>query len=413
MKPTIRVETLAIGDELLTGKIADTNSAWVGSELFRVGIRLDQTTTIADDFASIKTSLDELSNRAQHVVVFGGLGPTTDDKTVEAVAQWLGCAVDIHEPSREKLAQLYKVRGRQINSHTLRQVRYPADCTAYPNSVGMAPGFSCTKSGCTFYFLPGVQQEMKALFSEFIFDQICAAQPQQHMILSKQWNCMGVAESDLQAAVYDTEQSLPEGCWLGFRTSFPENHLTLYCQGESSKKQFAEFCQTFSKIVEPWCYSDDGRSLEQVTVELLVSKKLSVALAESCTGGLVGQRLSRISGASEVLWGSMTTYQLAAKDTLLGVKVADENEAVSSACSNQLATHTLKLSGCSIAAAITGWAGPLGGTKEDPVGTIYTCAVSSSGQAVESRSVLHWKSRTETQWAAASHLLHSILQLAQ
>ena len=403
----MRIETLAIGDELLTGKIADSNSAWVGSQLFAHGLRLSQTHSVADDRLAIQQVLEELSTRADRVLVFGGLGPTTDDMTVETVAQWLGCQAVEHEPSKKRLIENYKRRGRELNPHSLRQVRYPKDCTVYSNSVGMAPGFGCQKSGCHFYFLPGVASEMKAIFSEHIVGAIVQGLKEVDKILTRQWNCIGVAESDLQTAVYGIEQKLPKGCWLGYRTTFPENHLTLYCQGAGASDYLEQFGPLIEQCVRKWSYSD-GASLEQVVVDGFLAKKKRLVLVESCTGGLAAQRITQIPGASDMLWGGLATYQLAAKDRILGVQVKSGEEAVSADCSRRLAEAALKLSDCDVAAALTGWAGPTGGTESDPVGTVYLCVASISGECLQERRVIRWKSRWDTQWGGASHLLHAI-----
>ena len=374
----MRIETLAIGDELLTGKIADTNSAFVGDALFHRGFRLERVTVVPDSVPAMQGALKECSARADIVLCFGGLGPTSDDKTAACLAQLLGCDLVVHGPSEEKLKALFDKRGIKVSSQASKQVLYPQGTTPILNGKGLAPGFHCLLGHCRFYFMPGVPSEMKAMFTDSILPQIlsfAAAHGQSELILSHVWKCLELPESELQRLMDPIEVALPSNAWLGYRTRFPENHLTLYFRQpeHADHGAFDHWIERIRAILKQRCYTEEDKDLEALVLERLARLGYKVAFAESCTGGLTAQRLSRIGGASEFLWGGYISYRAEAKDLMLGVKVPSPEAAVSASCTRALAEHAKDQSGCDVAAAITGYMGPTGGTQADPLGTVYLC----------------------------------------
>ncbi len=414
-----QIETVAIGDELLTGKTADTNSAFVADELFKRGLRLDRQTVIADDFEVMRETLLERARHAGMVVCFGGLGPTSDDKTAECVSRLLGGKLLEHAPSKERMLKYYAERNREVTSQSLKQVLFPEGATALPNSKGMAPGFQCEIDNCCLFFLPGVPYEMKTMFTEHVMPKIqnrLATEMGSREILSHVWRCLGIWESELQRVMDPIEAGLPNNAWLGYRTRPPENHLTLYWKrGESdSTSDFAQWQKKIREILSPWTYTEGNEDLEQVVGDGLRRRQLKVVLVESCTGGLGVQRLTRVAGASDYVWGGYVSYDVEAKGKMLGVNLKNADEAVSATCSEALARAALHLSHTDIAAAITGFVGPTGGTPESPLGTLYIHvlpgehAVKEGAVSISEKMRIPVRTREDAQWSASSYLLNAI-----
>lgn len=403
-----RIETIAIGDELLTGKIADTNSAFVAGEFFRLGYPLQRSTVVADDFNAMKAAILESGSRADIVVVFGGLGPTTDDKTAECVAKMLGTTLVEHEPSKSRLYERYKELERTVNEHSLKQVLYPKAAEPLPNTKGMAPGFRCPFGEAIFFFLPGVPLEMRAMFENSVLSYVKEKLPAAIRIWSRTWKLLGIGESDVQKMVMPIEATLTDREWMGYRTRFPENHLSLYVRGgEEVLPRFVEVSDIVRKTVKPWCYTEENEELEEMILRYLHQGKKYLVLAESCTGGLIAQRITRIPGASSYLWGGYNVYKAEAKETMLDVSLKDPDDAVSEETTRRLAENAKKKSGCDIAAAVTGYLGPTGGTLDNPVGTIFVCV---SGKKLYQRKIkLPSRHREEAQWGAATWVLREIL----
>lgn len=405
-----RLETIAIGDELLSGIISDTNSSFVARRLMDSGLRLQTQTVIADKVEDIQAQLEQSSKRSDFIICFGGLGPTTDDLTVDTAAAVLGCQAVVYKPALEKMEALYRRNQKSVTPSSLRQVRYPGAATPFDNTAGLAPGFSFRQGKATIFFLPGVPKEMKSMFDGHVLPQILAASGRQGGIMATCYRCLGIWESELQEKMREIESQLPPGAWLGYRTRYPENHLTLYWpSGESLEERKRVEGLIWDKVA-PFCYSGGGKECEELIIEKCVQKSLNLVVVESCTGGLVSRRLTAVAGSSQVFWGGLVTYQNNAKKKLLGVEVAGSH-AVSQRCANDLAHQALKTSGCGIAAAIVGYAGPTGGSLEDPIGTAYYCVLGPS--KIETRVLLSPREREEIQWGFSTHLLCAILKVLE
>jgi nicotinamide-nucleotide amidase len=408
---SIRIESLAIGDEILTGKISDTNSTFVANTLFSAGFRLHATSVVLDDFVEMERAILAASLRADVVAVFGGLGPTSDDKTAECVAKLLECKLVDHIPSREKMVRYYEQRKRTVTPQALKQVLYPEKASALANLNGMAPGFRCQIGKATFFFHPGVPSEMRNMFTEYVLPYVREKTGNAGEIASQTWRCLGIFESDLQRVMDPIEKTLPANAWLGYRTKFPENHLTLYYRGSENAVERDDIASRIGKILEPWAYSDENRDLEEMISTELKRRNWRIALAESCTGGLAVQRLTRLPGASQVVWGGVVCYQMSAKHALLKVDPLKVEDTVSQMCTQQLAERVLDVSGCELAASITGWLGPEGGTEQDPLGTMYISVLGKKGSGIHSATRIVQgviRTREENQWGASTFLLNEI-----
>jgi nicotinamide-nucleotide amidase len=395
-----KIETIAIGDELLTGKIADTNSAFVASHFFREGYPLTRCTVVADDFAKIETAIRESGARANFTIVFGGLGPTSDDKTAECIASLLQTSLVEHGPSKDHMEKVFKDRGRTVNEHSLKQVLYPKGTEPLPNPRGFAPGFRFRVGSSYFFCLPGVPEEMKALFLESVLPFVKSQWGNTEKVSARTWKCLGVPESELQKAMDPIEAILKPGEWLGYRTRFPENHLSLYC----TTSRFDELSSKIAPLVNRWAYTDEDKELEDLVLEALKSRKEKLVLAESCTGGLVAHRLTQIPGASDSLWGSYVVYQPEAKRSMLGVALEKSRDAVSPETTEALAKRAKAASQADVAAAVTGYMGPTG----EKVGQVFLHVESRKSRSKELSLFL--RERTQLQWGAATWLLFELLQ---
>lgn len=404
MTPLPSLETIAIGDELLTGKISDTNSTFVANELFALGLRLDRQTVIADDPSTMQRTFKEAALRAHTVICFGGLGPTSDDKTAQCLADLLECKLIEHEPSKNRLIEFVQKRNRTLTPQILKQIVYPEKSIPLFNSSGLAVGIDAMIGKTRFFFLPGVPTEMKAMFKDHLLPILKTLDAGEEKIHSQVWRCLELPESELQRHMDPIEKALPPAAWLGYRTQFPENHLTLYYRSKEVPKDFESWKAKISNILGPYIYAQGAKTIEQVVFDLLKEKKKTVAFVESCTGGIACHRLSQIPGASLVLAGGLVTYQREVKNKVLGLKLMTENETVSAETTRRLAENTKAQFGADLVASITGYIGPTGGTNEDPIGTLYL-GVLGKGY-LEKRIFQPWKDRTQSQWGAASHLLN-------
>ncbi len=406
----MRIETLAIGDELLTGKISDTNSAYVAAELFKNGLRLDRCSVVPDDESAIRNAFEELGARCRFVVCFGGLGPTSDDKTALVVANHLGTEVEDHPESLAQLQVFARKRNRELTPQLLKQIKTPKGSRALFNKVGLAPGFVCTLGKAQFYFLPGVPHEMKPLFTQEVLPELLQANTDLGggYTHSHVWKCVGIPESELQRLMDPVEAALPAGAWLGYRTKSPENHLVLYWKAPARElpSKWSAFVERIRSLLAPYSFTEDNHELESLVIAELKSRGARVALAESCTGGVLAQRLTSVAGSSEVFWGSAVVYQTGAKASLLSVRVSDV-EAVSARCSRELALHLREKSGCEYALAITGYMGPTGGTDKDPVGTVYLAVAGPSGMS-EERIQIPTRNREVDRYAASTYALNRL-----
>jgi nicotinamide-nucleotide amidase len=403
------IETLAIGDELLTGKISDTNSSFVGSTLFSKGYRLIRQNVILDDSVAIISAIKEISQRAKVAICFGGLGPTSDDITAITVAQLLQKTLITDEPSKTRMIAFLEARGRKVTEPTLKQVLVPEGTQVIPNFVGLAPGFSFSLNGCLFFFLPGVPSEMKPMFEETVLPLIQTVMPVAGEVESRVWRCIGIVESEVQRLMTPIEKKLPQGVWLGYRTRFPENYLYLYCldnDPSSRAKKLDAWTKEIESLISPFCYGKAERDLEEWVFDLLKQKNKKTVLAESCTGGLVIHRLTHVPGASDFVWGGYVTYQIEAKEKILGVVLEDPLDAVSLKCTEALAEKSLQMSDCDLSLAITGYMGPSGGTSKDPVGTVYICVLDKQGKKLSEKIQLPPRPRATLQWGASSFALN-------
>lgn len=367
-----RVEIIAIGDELLSGLVVDTNSAWLGQQAQTLGATIAWRQVVPDDIAEIGRAFELARGRATLCVVCGGLGPTVDDMTAEAAATFLGETT--HE-SAEALAQVEARRtrsGRMLTALDTKQAMLPPSATVLENPVGTAPAFSFASGECRFFCFPGVPREFRHLCEQWFLSELRSGLDDVPVVST--WKFFGLTESQLasQVAALDTS-----GLTLHFRPHFPEIHL--WVQSDDSAR-VATFAAALDAALGHRCFGDgDARFAAQVNAALRACG-FTLSTAESCTGGMIAQMVTSASGSSDVFTFGAVTYSNEAKRDRLGVDDAllAEFGAVSEPVVRAMARGVRELAGTSLGVAVSGVAGPGGGSPDKPVGTIHV-ALSAPG----------------------------------
>ncbi|MFO8058622.1 MAG: competence/damage-inducible protein A [bacterium] len=363
---------VSIGDELITGSVTDENSAWLSDGLLAAGIETALHLTVGDDLESIVDALRLSADRAEHVIVTGGLGPTEDDLTREAACSLAGVELQEDASALSHIRRLFESIGRQMTDNNRKQAMIPAGSELIENPAGTAPGFVMVMDTTAFYFLPGVPRECRLMFESSVLPRLEGSADRVYRYLL--FRTFGMTESGLDQELQSV--SLPEGVKLSYRAVFPEIQLKVIAGGESESLAWQNLegvCREIRSRLGEVIYSEDGTSLEEVVVSLLAEHNMMVALAESCTGGLVCKRLTDVAGSSAVVDRGFVTYSNQAKIELLGVapETLEEHGAVSAQTARAMARGALESSRADLALSITGIAGPSGGTSEKPVGTVH------------------------------------------
>ena len=371
----MRAIILAIGDELVLGQTLDTNSAYLSARLAERGIGTLYHQTLGDDRVTLARAVEHGSHLAPLMIVSGGLGPTDDDLTRHAVADALGVELVLHEPSLAIIRGWMEQRGRKMAPINRVQAMHPAGSEVIPNACGTAPGIKATLNQATVYVVPGVPREMRAMFEQAIAPQLAVAQPSRRTILTAKVNTFGDGESNVG-------QALGELCDRG-RNPLVGTTVTGGVVSVRVRSEFEDPVEAQQALEETLgqiearlgaiAFSRDDVPLQQVVVEQLKAVQLTLATAESCTGGLLGKLLTDVPGSSAVYAGGWVTYADAMKMEQLGVdaELLARHGAVSEPVVCQMAAGALARSGADLALAVTGIAGPDGGHDDKPIGTVW------------------------------------------
>lgn len=368
------IEILATGNELLSGALVDTNSAYISEKIGEIGLIATRHTLTGDDIIELNSIFTELSNRADIIIVTGGLGPTQDDLSRKVAAQAAGVELELDQASLKRIEQFFTARGKTAPKNNRIQAQFPAGSEILKNPIGTAPGFSLKINRGTFFFMPGVPAEMRKMLNEQVIPRIRKLIQDPYNYECKTISTFGLGESALEEKLDGFLECFPD-IDLGFRASFPEVQVKLYQKNKSQKsllKEQKEAVDWIIKRLENRIISTDGASLAEVVGDLLVDKKATLAVAESCTGGLIANLLTNNAGSSEYFILSAVTYADSTKQKILGVspETLEKYGAVHEVTAKAMAAGARKLAGASYAIATTGIAGPTGGSPEKPVGTV-------------------------------------------
>jgi len=382
----MNVEILSTGDELLTGQIVDTNSAWLMDRLWDLGLMVRRKTLVGDDRADLDAALRETSSRADVVVVSGGMGPTEDDLTSERVAAVMGVPLELHEPSLRVIEERFRRFGRTMTPNNEKQARFPRGAEPIPNRFGTAPGFAVRIGGALVVCLPGVPVEFRGLCEEWAIPRL--AERLGEPPAARVAKLFGVPESHADHAmrpVFDDPANA--GVRFGFRAHWPEVHVKWTVPGADAAARADRILAAVREVFGDAVFGEGKQELTELVVARLAGRGERVAVAESCTGGLLAELLTRVPGASGVFDLGVVAYADAMKERLLGLP-ADlllAHGAVSEAVARALAEGARRLGAAAWGIGITGIAGPTGGTPEKPVGTVHLAVAGSSGAASVAR----------------------------
>ncbi len=373
----LRCDVLAVGTELLLGQIIDSNSAWMGGELAANGIDSLVQVKVGDNVTRIETQLRRLLDDADAVIMCGGLGPTHDDLTREAIARVMGVELVQDDAVADVIREMFAARGRPMSANNLRQAQVPVGATIIPQTRGTAPGLICpvTVGGVdkVVYAVPGVPHEMHDMMQRAIVPDLRRRSGDDAVIASRVLRTWGESESGLNERLDDVIEQL-EGPdtptlaflasgWEGLKVRLTAKAATL----AECTAQLDEWDRVVRERIGDLVFGTDGDTMESVVLELCRERGLSLAVAESVTGGLVGARLTTIAGASDVFRGAVVSYATDVKQTVLGV---GEGPVVSEVAARQMAHGVRDRLGADVGLSLTGVAGP---TEQDgrPVGTLY------------------------------------------
>ncbi len=389
----MKAELITIGDEILLGKIINTNTAYIGERLARIGVRLSRQITVPDERDVLVKVLAASLERSDVVITTGGLGPTKDDTTKSVLAELFHSRLVRDEALLENLRKRY---GRDVPSIVLTQADVPESALVIPNSVGTAPGFIFEEGEKRLVALPGPPNELKPMFEAVVVPELEAARTGE-LFLQKTFRTIGIRESQIEQRIGKVLQEIP-GLSYGLVAHPYQVDVRLSCtcdtreEGERILREGEKVLdEQFGKAI----FTKDDKSLEEVVGGMLRKGNKTVAFAESCTGGLISKRITDISGSSDYFEGAFVSYSNRWKESLLGVseETLVAHGAVSEETAREMAENVREKAGTHIGLSVTGIAGPTGGTKEKPVGLVYMAI--SDGETTVAR---RFNFRGEREW---------------
>ncbi|MEZ4287037.1 MAG: competence/damage-inducible protein A [Polyangiales bacterium] len=363
----------SIGTELTRGELINSNAAWLGDRLVELGFDVVEHCTVDDDEGRIASALERLCAANEVVVCTGGLGPTSDDLTAATVARTMGVSLRRDDSIVDSIREKFRAFGREMPEANAKQGDFPEGASILPNPIGTAPGFSVRIGRALAFFMPGVPREMEKMFAERVAPLIESLAPrttyQTHI------KTFGMTESGVAEAIADLEDKAG-GIVIGYRASFPEIEVKILAQASTrleAEKRSAAVAEKVRARLGDAVFGGRDDHFENKVVDGLREQGIRIAVAESCTGGMIGELITSIPGSSDVLLLSAVTYSNEAKKNLLGVTdaILDEHGAVSEACARAMAEGVLRLTNADRAVAVTGIAGPGGGSADKPVGTVW------------------------------------------
>lgn len=371
----ISAELLTIGDEILYGQIVDTNSQWMGAELSNAGIRVIRKTSVGDAENEILTAFAEAEKRADIVLITGGLGPTSDDLTKPCLAKYFNCEIRIHEEALAEVTEFFTSRGRELTEINRQQAALPVCCEKITNAMGTAPGMWFERDGKVFVSMPGVPHEMKRMMTDIVIPKL-QKRFQTPAIHHQLIQTVGIGESFLAERIAPWEQALPSHIKLAYLPSLGGVKLRLTAHGSdnaSLQQQTRELIDKLQPYAGEYIFGYGTEPLEVVLGNTLREKQLSLAIAESCTGGYLTHLITSVPGSSDYFLGSLIPYAYEIKMRQLGVKpeTLEQYGAVSEPTIKEMANLVRAKFNTSIGVATSGIAGPGGATPDKPVGTVW------------------------------------------
>ena len=379
----MKAEILTIGDELLRGEIVDSNKSYLSDRLLGLDIETHFHTSVRDDPEDMRDAFERAMGRCDVVLVSGGLGPTRDDLTTEVLAETIGRELELDAVSLESIRAFFASVGREMSANNEKQAWFPTGAEVLENPIGTAPGFLVEEQGTLLFCMPGVPRELYRMMDEQVLPRITSRMEGERLVVrAKFLRTFGIGESSLDAELADIASD--GDVTLGFRTAFPDNHLRPLTRAETASeadRRLEEVCEQIRERLGAIVYGEGEDTLEVVVGRELAAQGKTLAVAESCTGGLIAEQITDVPGSSAYFAGGVVAYSNASKQTLLGVESAEieGNGAVSDPVARSMAEGARERFGADLAIATTGISGPDGGSEEKPVGLVYIALASAEG----------------------------------
>lgn len=375
-------EIITIGDEILIGQVIDTNSAWMGQQLNEIGVEVIQITSVRDRKQHIIDAIQEAKTRAQIILLTGGLGPTSDDITMETLGEYLNSPLVLDSEALDNIRSILTKRNIPVGPNNEKQAWLPEGSETIHNSKGTAPGMWFNDGQHILVSMPGVPYEMKAMMESFVLPKL-KSDFQLPVILHHTFTVVNIPESVLSNRLRDFENKLPLNVKIAYLPNLNVVRLRLTSRSanhEEGRNSLSEQSQNLREVLGSDIASEGNESVVEQLAQLLIQRKLTIATAESCTGGFLAHKLTSIPGSSAFFEGSIISYSYDVKEKLLGVspKIMEEKGAVSEEVVLQMATSLKNLLKTDYVIAISGIAGPGGATPAKPVGTVWICVINES-----------------------------------
>lgn len=413
----MNAEILCIGTELLLGNIVNTNAAWLAQQLARLGINVYHHTVVGDNPQRLAEALRIAFERSDLVITTGGLGPTYDDLSKETICNYFHRPLVLHQPSLDKLHEFFSKRTYTMMPNNEKQAYQPEGAVVFTNHSGTAPGAAIEQDGKIAIMLPGPPREMKLMFEREVLPYL--QKFSDHIIVSRDLQLFGIGESLVETLLKDLMTSSVNPTLAPYAKE-GEVNLRITASASTPEEGYAlmePLMERIDKLVGQYIYGIDVPDLQTALVTYLLEHHITVAAAESCTGGLVSKSITDISGCSEIYPGGVCSYSNEMKMKWLGVKAStlEMHSAVSEETALEMAQGIRKATGADFGVSTTGIAGPDGGTPEKPVGLVYIAVAGENYQHVEKLNISYGEitTRAMIQQRAAKHALYQLLQAAK
>lgn len=405
----MEIGILTVGNELTSGRTQDANSSMIARAMQEQGWPVARMMSVGDDAGEIRDALEYLLRHAAAVVVTGGLGPTADDITTEAVARAFGLSLRMDEAVLAHVRGLFEQRRLPWTQNNAKQALFPEGAEVIANPGGTAAGFALRRSGKVVAVIPGVPGEARTMLAEGVIPLLRGAFPEAALhVETATFKLFGISEAAVDAAMADADLAAL-GVEIGFYPHFPENHIVLTARVRSAEEAAERLREGGARVearLGKYLFARDGETLEGNVSRRMTERRMTIAVAESCTGGLIADRLTNIPGSSAFFERGIVCYSNAAKTSLLGVpeEVIREHGAVSAETARLMAEGVRRIAATDLGLSVTGIAGPSGGSEEKPVGTVHIAL--SDGETTFCRQhALRWDRRRNKTGASQAALL--------
>jgi nicotinamide-nucleotide amidase len=404
-KSEVKVQLLLTGNELMSGVTTDTNSSRFAKSLEKAGMAISRKVTVGDELDLLISEIKNLSKESDLLLVNGGLGPTLDDLSAEALSKAFDLPLQKHPIAFDHVKNWCERLNTKLNDANIKQSILPEGVDILENPIGSALGFYIEKNNCLILFTPGVPSELEAMLDVAVEPLLRKHFPNAKMANIERLHCFGIGEARFQQAVDDKLKDWPEEVELSFRAGAPTLEIKLTTYSEQHQEIKKRCKQNLYELFGDYIVCEGEDTLPSSLVKLLNDKKQKVTFAESCTGGKIASLLTEVAGASDVFEAGFVTYSNDIKNKIIQVKqeTLEQFGAVSEQVAKEMLSGALKQSGADIGAAVSGIAGPAGGSEEKPVGTV--CIAWGSRNSMQSTTLLMPRSRQMFQLMVAATAL--------